>query len=156
MSMLTNLNNLFISMLEERPGELPWWAWLLIILVIILLLVIWWWLGRRSRMKGKLPAEPVKPAVKHAQQPAAPVKPDDLKVIEGIGPKISSVLQAAGLATFKQLAGADVSHLDQILKNEGLRLADPSTWPDQAKLAAEGKWEQLKTLQDSLKGGRRL
>jgi DNA-directed RNA polymerase subunit beta' len=84
------------------------------------------------------------------------VKPDDLQAIEGIGPKIASVLQAAGINNFAQLAQADVARLQEILAEAGIsQIADPSTWPEQAKLAAAGDWEGLETLQDQLKGGRR-
>jgi predicted flap endonuclease-1-like 5' DNA nuclease len=89
--------------------------------------------------------------------PSAPA-PDDLKQIEGIGPKLSSVLQAAGITTFAQLAEASTAQLEQILEAADpnlLRLAKPTTWPEQAKLAAEGKWEELAKLQDELHGGRR-
>jgi len=79
-----------------------------------------------------------------------------LTLLEGIGPKIASVLQTAGITTFAQLAGADLGHIEQILQDAGLRLADPSTWAEQARLAAEGKWDELKVLTDGLKGGRRV
>jgi predicted flap endonuclease-1-like 5' DNA nuclease len=82
--------------------------------------------------------------------------PDDLKIIEGIGPKISSVFQAAGITTLAQLAQTDVGELKRILTEAGIRLGDPTTWPEQAGLAAEGKWDALASLQDSLKGGRRV
>jgi len=83
------------------------------------------------------------------------VKPDDLQAIEGIGPKIAGVLQAAGITNFADLAQADVGRLSQILTEAGIsRISDPSTWPEQAKLAADGDWEGLETLQDRLKGGR--
>jgi predicted flap endonuclease-1-like 5' DNA nuclease len=91
-----------------------------------------------------------------AAEPQVPVtKPDNLERIEGIGPKISAVLQAAGITTFAQLAATDVSRLKQILGDAGLTLADPSTWPKQAELAAAGDWKTLEALQDELKGGRR-
>lgn len=94
-----------------------------------------------------------------SEEPApAPPEPDDLKVIEGIGPKISSVLQAAGITTFAQLAEASAEQLEQILEEADpnlLRLAKPATWPEQAKLAAEGRWEKLEELQDELHGGQR-
>lgn len=79
---------------------------------------------------------------------------DNLTRIEGIGPKISSVLQAAGITTFTELADTDAEHVREILRAAGLNLADPTTWPDQARLAAAGDWEGLKRLQDNLKGGR--
>jgi predicted flap endonuclease-1-like 5' DNA nuclease len=94
-----------------------------------------------------------------SQLKSAPVlekpKPDNLARIEGIGPKISQVLQDAGIMTFEQLAAADVSRLEQILTGAGMRLAEPSTWPEQARLAAAGDWQALETLQDELTGGRR-
>jgi NADH-quinone oxidoreductase subunit I len=87
---------------------------------------------------------------------AAPAKPDDLKIVEGIGPKIASVLQAAGINTFAQLAAAEVDRIRQILETADpklLNLANPTTWPKQAKLAAEGKWDALQKWQDKLKAG---
>jgi len=91
-----------------------------------------------------------------AEGAATPVQPDDLSKIEGIGPKISELLQAADIKTFAQLAKAEAGRLSQILEEAGpqFKLADPSTWPKQAALAAAGKWEELETLQDQLKGGR--
>ena len=86
---------------------------------------------------------------------AEPPQPDDLTVIEGIGPKISGMLRAEGITTFAGLAAADVSRLREIMLAANLRIANPATWPEQAALAEAGKWEELKALQDSLKGGRR-
>jgi predicted flap endonuclease-1-like 5' DNA nuclease len=77
-----------------------------------------------------------------------------LTEIEGIGPKISETLNAAGINTFLDLAVTPVDDLRKILADAGLR-ADPSTWPEQATLAASGNWEDLKKLQDNLTGGRR-
>ncbi len=87
---------------------------------------------------------------------AEETKGDDLIKIEGIGPRISSILQAAGIRTFEQLAAAKPAVLKQLLTDSKMYTADPATWPQQAKLAAAGKWEQLKTLQDKLDGGRKV
>jgi len=58
--------------------------------------------------------------------------------------------------TFADLAAADQDRLTEILQQESnLRLADPATWPEQAALAAAGKWDELKALAEQLKGGRR-
>ena len=82
-------------------------------------------------------------------------KPDDLTRIEGIGPVISGILQKAGITTFRQLAEADVKKIQQMLHDAGITgIADPSTWPLQAELAASKEWKQLNKLQEELKGGR--
>ena len=80
---------------------------------------------------------------------------DDLKKIEGIGPKIASLLNAANIVTFKDLASAKVATLKEILLNAGPRfkMHNPSTWAEQAQLAAKGAWAELQKLQDELKGG---
>jgi ribosomal protein L30 len=80
---------------------------------------------------------------------------DDLQAIEGIGPKISSVLNGAGITTFAQLSEATPVHLSTIMQEAKVRLANPETWPEQAALAATGKWDELKELQTRLTGGRR-
>ncbi len=82
-----------------------------------------------------------------------PVEPDDLRKIEGIGPKISDILNESGIYTYAQLAGSDVDGLRSILADAGsrFRLADPTTWPQQAQFAADGDWDGLQALQDSLK-----
>lgn len=87
-------------------------------------------------------------ASKHAQ--------DDLKVIEGIGPKISELLHDAGITTWSKLADATPSKLSEVLQNAGerFRLHDPSTWPEQSALARDGKWDELEKLQTSLQGGK--
>ncbi len=90
---------------------------------------------------------------------AVPVVADELERIDGIGPKISSVLQAAGITTFAALAATDVRRLEEVLETESprlLRLADPATWPEQARLAAAGDWEGLEAFQGTLRGGRRV
>ncbi len=88
---------------------------------------------------------------------AAASAKDDLKKVEGIGPKIEGLLNADGIMTFSQLASASTERLQKILDDAGprYRIADPGTWPEQAALARDGKWDELETLQDNLKGGRK-
>jgi predicted flap endonuclease-1-like 5' DNA nuclease len=150
-----------MSAAAEEEGN-PWWLWILIFfaLAAFVAFVLWWWMRSEDEEEGEAHA----PQAAAAPTPIAdveapePPEPDDLKRIEGIGPKISSVLQAAGIATFAQLAEAGVEQLEKILEAADpnlLRLADPTSWPEQAKLAADGEWEVLEKLQDELKGGRR-
>ena len=93
---------------------------------------------------------------KAAPKKAAPkktVKADDLKKIEGIGPKIAKTLVEAGIATFADLAKSKPAKIAEIITDiRGNHVTD--TWPAQAKLAADGKWDELKKWQDELDGGK--
>jgi predicted flap endonuclease-1-like 5' DNA nuclease len=82
---------------------------------------------------------------------------DDLKIVEGIGPKIEELLNAAGINTFAQLSKTKADALKAILAGGGKRYAihDPATWAQQAGLAATGKMEELKTWQAELTGGKK-
>ena len=84
------------------------------------------------------------------------IKKDNLTKIEGIGPKIASLLNDAGIHTFAELSKASNKKLKAILEAAGsrFRMHDPGSWPKQSKLAAAGKWDALKKLQDELDGGR--
>lgn len=83
-------------------------------------------------------------------------KLDDLKIIEGVGPKIETLLKDAGIHTWAELAETSVDRLKEILDAAGPRyqIHDPSTWAAQAKFAAEGKFDELKEYQEVLMGGR--
>jgi predicted flap endonuclease-1-like 5' DNA nuclease len=168
--------------LADDPSQgVPWWVWIILIVFLIFLFFGLWMRFRgknvvqpekdsvsaavepRSRpypVTTSTPAvvvpvvEPVA-AMPEPPAPVVPVKPDDLVIIEGIGPKIAGILNNAGIMTFAALAAAKPEQLQEILKASGLRVpADPTTWPDQAALAATGKLDELQKLQDSLKGGR--
>ncbi len=82
---------------------------------------------------------------------------DDLKVIEGIGPKIEQILFSKGITTYGQLAATSVQQLKDILAEAGSRYAmhDPGTWSAQALLASNGEWENLRAYQEFLHGGKR-
>ncbi len=98
------------------------------------------------------------PAVEDKKPVASKKGPklDDLKIIEGIGPKIEQLLKDGGINTWAELAVAPVDRLREILDAAGPRyqIHDPSTWPAQSKFAAEGQWDELKEYQDMLTGGR--
>jgi len=81
---------------------------------------------------------------------------DDLKKIEGIGPKIQKLLNDDQIFTFVELADVPLDRLKSILRRAGDRykMHNPRSWPDQAKLAAEGRWKELDEYQDVLLGGR--
>lgn len=66
---------------------------------------------------------------------------DDLKLIEGIGPKIEKVLNKAGIKTWRQLADQSPEELQRILAAAGKRFVmhQPHSWPEQANRLAEGK-----------------
>ncbi len=87
---------------------------------------------------------------------APPPNPDDLKKVEGIGPKIEGLLNAAGIYTWAKLAITDVAFIQDVLDKAGpaYKVHNPGTWPAQAKMAAEGRWEELEKWQDELLGGK--
>ncbi|MFS4415916.1 50S ribosomal protein L21 [Maribacter sp. 2307ULW6-5] len=88
-----------------------------------------------------------------AKKAAAKPKADDLKKIEGIGPKIAKTLTDAGIATFEALAKTTPEKISEIIAEvRGNHVTD--TWPKQAQMAADGKWDELKKWQDELDGGK--
>lgn len=82
---------------------------------------------------------------------------DDLKVVEGIGPKIEEILNAAGILTYADLSSKSADEIREILLEQGSRnkMFDPTTWPEQAKLLAEGKTDEHQALKESLKAGKK-
>lgn len=81
--------------------------------------------------------------------------PNDLTVIEGIGPKINQLFNNAGYHTFAEVSKMSTDAMQKILDDAGprYRLARPDTWAKQAELAAENKWAELKAWQDELDHG---
>jgi large subunit ribosomal protein L20 len=75
--------------------------------------------------------------------------------LEGIGPKITELLRAAGIDTFAKLEKADVAALQKILKDGGshFNTAQPGTWPKQAGMVVRAEWAALRKWQDELDGG---
>jgi predicted flap endonuclease-1-like 5' DNA nuclease len=163
-----------------EPVGVP--GWIPVVIGVILLLLFWWGLTRNSIPQGEMQstddhhedeqasqephgghseeiAETAVPVLSKAVTiplDTPPATPDDLKKIEGIGPKIEGILHDAGVLTFAQLAAATVSSLEKIVREDaGIRIAFPDTWPEQAALAASDSWAALEKLQDELKGGRR-
>jgi large subunit ribosomal protein L21 len=81
---------------------------------------------------------------------------DDLTIVEGIGPKAAEVLKEAGIDTFAKLASTSAETIKTVLDAATAKVQhlDPTTWAQQAQLAADGKMDELKKLQDELNGGR--
>jgi large subunit ribosomal protein L17 len=99
---------------------------------------------------------PVAEVVTEDAPEAAQTTGDDLTLIEGIGPKIAELLNNAGITTFAQLAASEDEAVQQVLTDAGSRfnVHDATTWNEQAALARDGKLDELKELQDRLKGGK--
>jgi predicted flap endonuclease-1-like 5' DNA nuclease len=81
---------------------------------------------------------------------------NDLKIVEGIGPKIADLFNDAGINTWDELAASSADKLRSILDAAGsnFNIHDPGTWPEQARLAAASDWDALKKLQDELNAGK--
>ncbi len=98
------------------------------------------------------------PAVKAVKSAKKEIKEvaDDLTKIEGVGKKIAELLSVEQIVSFQDLAKSTPKKIRTILDAAGnkFKMHDPATWPKQAKLAAAGKWDELKKLQAELKGGK--
>jgi len=81
---------------------------------------------------------------------------DDLKIIEGIGPKIESLIKNAGIYSYVSLATTSAAEIKDILLAAGdrFKMHNPGTWPAQSSLAAQGRWDELNTLKEELDGGK--
>ncbi|MEH6658850.1 50S ribosomal protein L21 [Leeuwenhoekiella marinoflava] len=110
--------------------------------------------GKKAAPKAEKKEEAKVEAPK-AKKAKASSKGDDLKKIEGAGPKAAEALVAAGIDTFAKVAKTSPEKLSEVLTEASSRLSHivTDTWPKQAALAAEGKWDELKELQDNLDGG---
>lgn len=124
------------------------WLWLALISIPLFFLFRWlfWWLlcpshERISAVEIETPREV--PGGK-------PVVEDDLTRIKGIGPKMSQALRTSGIRNFRQLALARDAELESILREAQAPFVNASGWQEQAKLAAQGAWEELEALQKEL------
>ncbi len=138
-----------LNLLSETANEpnLTWLLWL-VLAIFVIIVIIGWMVSNKEEEKAL--------AKKKEAAPAAPATPDILKKLEGIGPKVESILNEAGIKTFADLAKADVEALREVLATAKLQMMDPSGWIEQAELAAKGDWDALEKLQDELKGGRHV
>jgi len=111
----------------------------------------------KTKTKTVKSSKPKAKTVKPKKSVAVKARKDDLKKIEGVGPKIAKLLNNDGIITFAQLSKAKITRLKKILDAAGPRyqMHNPQTWPEQASLAAKAKWDDLSKLQDKLKGGRK-
>lgn len=117
-----------------------------------------------AKVKEEAPKAKVAEAPKKEEAPkkaapkkaaAASGKADDLTKIEGIGPKAAAAIVNAGFDTYAKLAKAKAEKIKEVITEASSRMAhlDPTSWPKQAKMAADGKWDELKEWQDNTKGG---
>ncbi len=77
---------------------------------------------------------------------------NDLTVIEGITPKIEQLLHSHNIATWENLSKCSIHRCRQIMytEDEELQFIDPVTWPEQARLAFQGRWIELYDWQEQL------
>ncbi|MDB9881697.1 50S ribosomal protein L17 [Bacteroidia bacterium] len=112
--------------------------------------------AKRTRRGKKTETAALVAAAKSEESESAEVSADDLTKIEGIGPKMASVFTAAGISTYADMASKTTEDLRAVLDAAEGNFAshDPGTWSEQAKMAADGKWDELKKWQDELDGGK--
>jgi large subunit ribosomal protein L17 len=113
--------------------------------------------GKAKAAKAEATTTEATPAAEQVVAAAAPkASTDDLTIIEGIGPKAAEVLVAAGIATFVELANTPADKVKEILTSATARVGhlDPTTWAEQAQLAADGKMDELEELKAKLNNGK--
>ena len=112
--------------------------------------------SKLEKMASTPKPKPVEEEVIEVETEEAITTADDFKKIEGVGPKIEALLHNAAIKTYVELSEVSVDKIKEILTEAGSRykMHDPTTWPDQAKMAAAGEWDKLKEWQDSLQGGK--
>ena len=84
------------------------------------------------------------------------IKENDLKLVEGIGPKIEELFHNFGIKTWKALSETSADKCQEVLDSGGkrYRIHDPASWPMQAKMAYEGHWQQLFEWQEKHRAGK--
>ena len=104
----------------------------------------------QQKRSGVLASVPT-PASDRSIEPIIPA-PQDLTIIEGIGPHLEKMLNDAGIHNWHDLAEVDDAELSAILKEGGpaYQIIDPKTWPAQAQLAINGEWELLKEYREEM------
>jgi hypothetical protein len=132
---------------EEGPNTELSWLLLVGLGFFLLMIVVGWLTSRRSTEQAEVTHD--------SRVHSISIQPDDLTIIEGIGPKVAKVLNEAGIHSFTDLAGANAADVQKTLEAAGLQMMNPEGWIEQAKLAAKGDMDGLKKLQDALKGGRK-
>lgn len=107
----------------------------------------------KAKMDNPTPAK----TMKRTSSSGRGRKRDDLKIIEGIGPKMEEALRNGGVKTFNKMSKTTSEKLKAILLKANTRfgIAATESWPEQARLASNGEFDKLKELQDSLNRGRK-
>ncbi|GMN09671.1 hypothetical protein MTsPCn9_17140 [Croceitalea sp. MTPC9] len=115
---------------------------------------------KKATPKAKVAAASIAPAAFDANAAKAAfgkrIKQDDLKIVEGIGPKIEGLFHNFDIKTWKALSEASVAKCQEVLNSGGdrYRIHDPASWPMQSKMAYKGDWKKLAKWQDEHKGGK--
>lgn len=134
---------------QDRFSRLPFWVWILLIVGLVIIVGIIITLKEEQQAADQpagaplppSPPEPEKLAPEAADlSPAIELRPDKLTRVKGIGPKIEKLLNNNGITTFARLAETEVDWLQNLLVEAGWEnIADPATWPDQARQLAGAK-----------------
>ncbi len=131
--------------------------WLGLLLAFLLGLLLGWWIWGCCRKRKEVDhrnvaTSSIAPVASTASTMVLPkgIKLNDLKIVEGIGPKIAEILQNNGIKTWVDLADTHPDKIKEYLAAAGSRfqMANPGSWPKQARMAAEGKWDELQKWQD--------
>jgi len=83
------------------------------------------------------------------------IKVDDLTVVVGIGPAVQRLCEGVAIRTWWDLANTSIDDLKAMLGDAGPRFGmhDPTTWPLQARLLAEGRWAEFHAIEARVAAG---
>jgi predicted flap endonuclease-1-like 5' DNA nuclease/outer membrane protein OmpA-like peptidoglycan-associated protein len=90
----------------------------------------------------------------NAANPSNALAPDQIEAVEGIGPRIAAHLRAHGVDTFAALAAKSPTELRSVLDlDPDFSLAQPMSWPSQARLLRDGRYAEFLRLAVALNAG---
>lgn len=170
---MSNTTLIRFTWLQDAPGS-ALTGWVIGFIVVVGLILFFAWLLSRSRKGQDMPnpiqqdligGSPIPNTGQVSDEPVAVAdvveetphnrgvikdlthpENDDFTVIEGIGPAMQEILYDTGITTYDKLAQADPVILKDMLIDIRLQNVDPTDWPEQARLAADGQWDQLEEM----------
>ena len=120
------------------------WCWIIPLLVGVICSIVGYLWGKGS-LSPETNSGELQALIDTRAAFGKTTRQDDLKIVDGIGPKIESLFHNFDIKTWKALSETSVARCQEVLDSGGDRymVHDPASWPMQARMAYEGKWQEL-------------